>query len=178
VYQISRSMYRELCREIAPDRYGSTVGGRQRLLQACEASVERLAHDRHYFAHPTRTLFNDVRMLFPLSRQLRVHQVIEHHMTLAATLVDRAAEQGISCDGTPLCCHATTRKGGACQRAPLPGSLYCPSHKHLGEGFELAEELEHEPSAVAALQRRRASGSARSGLRALEARRRPQPLSR
>src|SRR3712207_9354712 len=40
VYQISRSMYRELCREIAPDRYGSTVGGRQRLLQACEASVE------------------------------------------------------------------------------------------------------------------------------------------
>jgi hypothetical protein len=138
LYQISRSMYRELCPDLAPDRRGSTVEGRQRLLQACEASVERLATDRHYFAHPTRTLFNDVRMLFPLSRQMRVHRVIERHMTFAASLVDRYAEQGVSCDGAPLSCHATTRKGGACQRTPLPGSLYCPSHKHLDESFEVA----------------------------------------
>ena len=137
MYEISRSMYRELCGEVTPDRRGSTVGAKQQLLQACEASVERLAHDRHYFAHPTRTLFSDVRTLFPLSRQLRVRHVIDRHMTMAAELVDRYAEQGISCDGTPLCCHATTRKGGACQRTPLPGSLYCPSHKHLGEDFEV-----------------------------------------
>jgi hypothetical protein len=26
-----------------------------------EAAVERLATDRHYFAHPSRTLFNDIR---------------------------------------------------------------------------------------------------------------------
>jgi len=140
VYHISRSMYRELCHEVAPDRYGSTVASRQRLLRACEASVERLAHDRHYFAHPTRTLFNDVRVLFPLSRQMRVRQVIERHMRLASELVDRAAEQGVACDGTPLSCHATTRKGGACQRTPLPGSLYCPSHKHLEERFDACTE--------------------------------------
>ena len=137
VYEISRSMYRELCGEVMPDRRGSTVEAKQRLLQACEASIERLAHDRHYFAHPTRTLFSDVRTLFPLSGQLRVRHVIDRHMTMAAELVDRYAEQGISCDGTPLCCHATTRKGGACQRTPLPGSLYCPSHKHLDEDFEV-----------------------------------------
>ena len=138
MYQISRSMYRDLCGEVAPDRFGSTVESRQRLLQACEASVERLAHDRHYFAHPTRTLFNDVRMLFPLSSQMRVRQVIDRHMRIAATLVDRYAAQGVACDGTPLCCHATTRKGGPCQRTPLPGGLYCPSHKHLDERVEAA----------------------------------------
>ena len=136
---------------MASDRFGSTVQSRQRLLQACEASVERLAHDRHYFAHPTRTLFNDVRTLFPLSRQMRVRQVIDRHMRLAAELVDRAAEHGISCDGTPLCCHATTRKGGPCQRTPLPGSLYCPSHKHLDEDLEGdAAELEEPAHSVAA----------------------------
>jgi len=151
VYQISRSMYRELCDELVPDRYGSTVASRQRLLQACEASVDRLTHDRHYFAHPTRTLFDDVRMLFPLSRQMRVRQVIERHMRLAAELVDRAAEQGIACDGTPLSCHATTRKGGRCQRTPLPGSLYCPSHKHLDDTLgACAEELEEAAQGVAA----------------------------
>lgn len=136
MYEISRAMYRDLCDEVTPDRRGSSVGNRQRLLQACEASVARLAHDRHYFAHPTRTLFSDVRTLFPLSRQLHVRQVIDRHMTMAAELVDRYAEQGLSADGEPLCCHATTRKGGPCQRTPLPGSLYCPSHKHLDEHFE------------------------------------------
>ena len=39
-------------------------------------------------------------------------------------------------DGSPLCCHATTRKGTSCQRVPLPGSKYCPSHKHLDEDLE------------------------------------------
>ena len=137
MYEISRSLYRDLSNEVLPDRWGSSVENKQRLLQACEASVERLAHDRHYFAHPTRTLFYDVRTLFPLSGQLQVRQIIDRHMTVAAALVDRYAEQGVACDGTPLCCHATTRKGGACQRTPLAGSLYCPSHKHLDEGFEV-----------------------------------------
>ncbi len=41
-------------------------------------------------------------------------------------------------DGSPLCCHASTRKGTACQRVPLPGSKYCPSHKHLDEDLEVA----------------------------------------
>ena len=36
-------------------------------------------------------------------------------------------------DGSPACCHASTRRGTACQRVPLPGSKYCPSHKHLEE---------------------------------------------
>ena len=52
-------------------------------------------------------------------------------MTLAAEYVDTQSRAGVTFDGSPLCCHATTRKGTCCQRVPLPGSKYCPSHKHL-----------------------------------------------
>jgi hypothetical protein len=30
-------------------------------------------------------------------------------------------------------CRATTRKGAACQRVPLPRNGYCPSHQHLAD---------------------------------------------
>jgi hypothetical protein len=100
--------------------------------------MERLATDRHYFARPVRTLFNDVRDLFPISKQLRVYREIERHVTLATGYVDSQARAGVTFDGSPLCCHATTRRGTSCQRVPLPGSKYCPSHKHLEEEFEVS----------------------------------------
>ncbi len=99
--------------------------------------MERLATDRHYFARPAGTLFNDVRSLFPIGQQMRVYRVIQRHMRLAADYVDSQARAGMRFDGSPLCCHATTRKGTSCQRVPLPGSRYCPSHKHLEEEFEV-----------------------------------------
>ena len=34
-------------------------------------------------------------------------------------------------DGAPLQCPAMTRHGDPCQRAPLPESGFCPSHRHL-----------------------------------------------
>lgn len=137
MYQFSRSMYRELAEFVVADpRFGSG-GARARLLSSCEAAVERLAADRHYFARPTRSLFNDVRMLFPLSKQLTAYNVIERHMRLAGDYVDMQAREGHSLSGEPLICHATTRRGTACQREPLPGSRYCPSHKHLEDDLEL-----------------------------------------
>ena len=139
MYQFSRSLFRELGSEVAADpRTGCADLNRQRFLRACESAVERLALDRHYFARPARTLFNDVRVYFPIASQLRVYRVIERHMTLATDYVDRHAQAGVTFDGSPLCCHATTRKGTSCQRVPLPGSKYCPSHKHLEETFETA----------------------------------------
>ncbi|MEJ7750755.1 MAG: hypothetical protein WKF32_04815 [Thermoleophilaceae bacterium] len=95
--------------------------------------MERLATDRHYFARPVKTLFSDIRSLFPMSSQLRVYGVIEQNVLLAAEYVDTQARGGVTFDGSPLCCHATTRKGTSCQRVPLPASKYCPSHKHLDE---------------------------------------------
>ena len=57
--------------------------------------------------------------------------------------------EGAGLTGVPRQCRAHTRKGTPCQREPLPGRDYCPSHKHLEETFEAAEvvfeDLEAEP---------------------------------
>jgi hypothetical protein len=138
MYQFSRSLYREIGPLVVEDRHASVGENRQLLLNSCEAAFKRLASDRHYFARPARTLFNDVRRLFPMNAQMRVYRVIDSYMRVAAEFVDRQERQGISLDGSPLSCHASTRKGTACQRVPLPGSKYCPSHKHLEEHFVTA----------------------------------------
>jgi hypothetical protein len=135
MYQFSRRMYRELGPMVIADRYGSACENRQHFLQACENAFQRLASDRHYFARPSRTLFNDIRIFFPMADQMRVYRVIDRYMRVAAHFVDEREREGISLDGSPLCCHASTRKGTPCQRVPLPGSKYCPSHKHLEESF-------------------------------------------
>ena len=100
-----------------------------------------MARDRHYFSRPARSLFNDVRTLFPIGSQRRVYDVIDHYLTLAKEYVDQHAEAGVTLDGVPLSCHATTRKGTACQRVPLPGRQYCPSHSHLEEDLSAREDL-------------------------------------
>ena len=136
MYQFSRLIYRELAPHVI-EQSAHPGAGKQRLLRSCEAAVERLAGDRYYFARPARSLFNDVRDLFPMSSQLRAFQVIDCYMRLATDYVDRHARAGVTFDGSPLCCHATTRKGTACQRVPLPGSKYCPSHRHLDDDYEV-----------------------------------------
>ncbi len=136
MYQLSRSIYRELAPLVVEDERDPTgCRNKQLVLDSCEETVRRLAYDRRYFARPARSLFNDVRVLFPMASQLRVYRAIERHMTIAAQFADEREREGISLDGSPLCCHASTRKGTACQRVPLPGSKYCPSHKHLEESF-------------------------------------------
>jgi hypothetical protein len=138
MYQFSRSIYRELGGDVVPEPGGDVVESRQRFLRACEVSMERLALDRHYFARPVKTLFRDVREYFPITQQMRVYRIVQRHVELAKEYVDSQARAGVTFDGSPLCCHASTRKGTACQRVPLPGSKYCPSHKHLEEEFEVA----------------------------------------
>lgn len=135
MYQFSRSLYRELADLVVEDRCASVADNRQRFLDACEGAFKRLASDRHYFARPSRSLFRDVRGYFAITSQMRVYLAIDRHMALATHYVDQREREGISLDGSPLCCHASTRKGTACQRVPLPGSKYCPSHKHLEEDF-------------------------------------------
>ena len=91
MYQFSRSIFRELAPGVVPAGARTSSTTRMRFLRACEASMERLAIDRHYFAKPVRTLFNDVRHFFPIGDQLRVYRVCERHMTLATEYVDSAA---------------------------------------------------------------------------------------
>jgi hypothetical protein len=137
MYQFSRAIYRTLSEELSTNESDRYAQARHELLEACERAVDRVANDRHYFARPTRSLFKDVRDLFPITSQMRVYRVIEHYMGLAGKLVDNYARLGMQYDGTPLRCHASTRKGTPCQRIPLAGNQYCPSHQHLEEGFDV-----------------------------------------
>jgi hypothetical protein len=133
-YGFSRAIYRELANEILEDPHAA--GGctnHERVLRACEATVERLMTDRRYFARPARTLFGDIRAYFPMTSQLRVLRVIEYFLALVDEFLRSLPQNGLDANGNPLQCRASTRKGTPCQRMPLPHNGYCPSHQHLAE---------------------------------------------
>ena len=133
MYRFSRAIYRELADEIIEDPYSGSHANHERVLRACEGAVERLATDRRYFAHPARTLFADIRAYFPMNAQLRALRIIERYLELADEFLARLPQNGFDAYGNPLQCRASTRKGTACQRMPLPHNGYCPSHQHLAE---------------------------------------------
>jgi hypothetical protein len=144
MYQFSRAIYRELAPYIAAPKPGSagpvpgagtaTSSHHEQVLRACEAAIERMATDRHYFANPARTLFSDIRMYFPMNAQAYVHKIVFRYIALAQRYLKenpRAAYAAISDE--PPQCRAMTRKGAACQRTPLAHNGYCPSHQHLAD---------------------------------------------
>jgi hypothetical protein len=89
----------------------------------------------------TRSLFGEVRSYFALNDQLCVYLVIERNIDLALEFLTRLPGDAIL-DGQRAECHAHTRKGTPCQRTPLPGRDYCPSHKHLEEPLDgVVEDL-------------------------------------
>ena len=139
MYRFSRSIYRELApRVIEDENDGNGCRNRQALLEASETAIRRLMSDRRYFARPARSLFNEVRVYFAIGDQLHVWKVIERNITLAQEYLEHMPE-ALVLEGGPRECRAHTRRGTPCQREPLPGRDYCPSHKHLEETFEAAE---------------------------------------
>jgi hypothetical protein len=141
MYRFSRAIYRELASEIIEDPHATTPNvNHERVLRACEAAIERLATDRHYFAKPARTLFCDIRIYFPMSSQARVLRVVERYLSFADEFLQVRPQNGFDAYGNPLQCRASTRKGTPCQRMPLPHNGYCPSHQHLAdtESYEAA----------------------------------------
>jgi hypothetical protein len=150
MYRFSRSIYRELAPAVIEDERDPTgCHNKQLVLDACEDVIRRLTYDRRYFARPARSLFNEVRMHFAIRDQLLVWRVIERNLALALDFLERMPE-GAGLDGVPRQCRAHTRKGTPCQREPLPGRDYCPSHKHLEETFDGPEiPLEALDSALA-----------------------------
>lgn len=139
MYQFSRVIYRELAPYIDAHAPVHGADAHAEVLHACEATLERLANDRHYFARPARTLFNDIRIYFPMSQQAHVCQTVTRVIALAEEWLDHQPRRGFDINGNPLQCRATTRKGTACQRMPLPRNGYCPSHQHLAETEEPAQ---------------------------------------
>jgi hypothetical protein len=138
MFQISRSIYRELEADIIEDRaHGDGTSNHERVLRACEAAVHRLTTDRHYFARPSRTLFNDIRIYFPMSAQLHVYSVVDRYLSFASKYLASRPTAVLELTGQKQDCRATTRKGTPCRRMPLPHNGYCPSHQHLAETEEI-----------------------------------------
>jgi hypothetical protein len=139
MYQFSRSIYRELAPRVEDDGDAAQVSAaRHEVLEACEATMMRLATDRRYFARPTRTLFSEVREHFALAEQVHVYMVIERYVDVAVDYLESLPDD-VTLDGRPRQCLASTRKGTPCRREPLPGRDYCPSHKHLEETQPVGE---------------------------------------
>jgi hypothetical protein len=142
MYQVSRAIYRELARDIA--------GGREEheaVLHRCEATIERMVADSHYFARPARTLFRDLRPHFDIADWPRVWHVVHHYVSATQQALSHLPRTGLDANGKPLQCRATTRRGTPCQRVPLHTNGYCPSHQHLAETEEV-EILVSQPIAA------------------------------
>jgi hypothetical protein len=138
MYQYSRAIYRSIKDLIDP--YADTATRleyRRAVLLECEETMERLADDPHYFARPDRALFADIRRYFPITAQARVAWSVREGVSAATAFIEQQVEAGLL-DGGIARCHATTRKGKACQRTPLPGREYCPSHQHLEQTATVA----------------------------------------
>ncbi len=137
MYRFSRSIYREIASAVVEDEHDPAgCRNKQLVLDACEETIRRLATDRRYFARPARSLFNEIRTHFAIGDQLRVWSVIDTNIRLALEFLERLPD-GTGIDGIVRECRAHTRKGTPCQREPLPGRDYCPSHKHLEEPLEV-----------------------------------------
>ena len=127
-HHFSRLLYRQLASLLRDDpRQGGTKEQRQRLLDACEATMKRLAFDPEYFANPEKYLFTEIRPLFAIGDQLRVRMIID--LELGIFKVALARQQAL----VRRDCAAYTRSGDRCRRPPLGGGRYCPSHRHLAE---------------------------------------------
>ena len=128
MYQVSRAIYRELSRDIRGGRHEHEA-----VLRACEATIERMVGDNHYFARPARTLFRDLRPHFDIADWPRVWHVVSGYVSATQEVLERLPRTGLDANGNPLQCRATTRRGTPCQRLPLHSNGYCPSHQHLAE---------------------------------------------
>jgi hypothetical protein len=128
MYEFSRAMYRRLSGQIdttvCPEAHTHVLG-------CCEATIERLATDPHYFARPSRHLFRQIRGYFPLGAQPHVRATVEHYVTCATRAFTHVEERDVDAAGNRRVCQATTRGGSSCRRDPLADSSYCPSHQHL-----------------------------------------------
>jgi hypothetical protein len=132
MYRFSRAIYRELANDIVEDPVRTDgISNHEHVLKACEAAVLRLATDRHYFARPTKRLFEDIRVFFPMAHQRRVYRVVDAYLKMCVEWLNSQPVTGFDPMGNRLECRATTRKGKPCQRMPLPHNGYCPSHQHL-----------------------------------------------
>jgi hypothetical protein len=121
----TRGLWRALKPTLMPDPRRPGWSERY-LLQACRATVARLAADPQSEPMAVRTLFSSARSLIRAHEQLRASELIERHLARARAHFERQrSAQGL--DGTPRCA-ALNRKGRPCGREPMWGTAFCVSH--------------------------------------------------
>jgi hypothetical protein len=131
MYQYSRAIYRSIKDLIEPYAdHPTRLESCRTVLEQCESTMGRLAAAPQYFARPDRALFQDIRRFFPITAQAQVAWAVREGVGAAVGFIETQIEAG-ALDGGVARCKATTRKGKACQRTPLPERDYCPSHQHL-----------------------------------------------
>jgi hypothetical protein len=146
-WALSRSLYRELVPRL-PD-FGTadrTRRERRSLLEACEASMERLVFDPDACVNPARSLFREIRHLFAIDVQADVWKVTRFHVTVGRSLASRL-ESSLRRE-----CQAITRQGTPCRREPTAGRRFCPSHYSLEDALaqtEASDAVEAELVTVA-----------------------------
>ena len=125
MYQYSRAIYRSIKDLIDPySDLQTRLESRRSVLEECELTMSRLAADPQYFARPDRALFQDIRRHFPITAQAQVAWAVREGVSAAFAFIEQQIEAG-AFDGGIARCKATTRKGKACQRTPLPNRDYC-----------------------------------------------------
>ena len=72
MYQFSRAIYRELARDIDGRPRPARGDAHEHVCGRVRRPSSGSSTDRHYFARPSRTLFNDIRVYFPMRAQPRV----------------------------------------------------------------------------------------------------------
>lgn len=130
MYHLSRTIYREIAFCLPAE---SSKDDHLRVIDACESTIRRLLNDPNHFARPAKTLFSEIRFIFPIYTQGAVWCAIERHVGQFHNAIKSNPDLQEHLSGEQIPCHATTRKGTACQRERTPGSRYCPSHQHLNE---------------------------------------------
>src|SRR5918996_3961357 len=95
MYQYSRAIYRSIKDLIDPYVDPELqLEYRREVLAICEETVERLARDPHYFAHPDRTLFQDIRRYFPITHQAQVAWAVTEGIGAAVEVIETQIEGG------------------------------------------------------------------------------------
>ena len=131
MYQYSRAIYRSIKdSDRAVRRRGSQIEARRDVLEQCEGRWS--AWPRIRSTSPGRTARSS-RTSAATSRspaQAQVAWAVREGVGAPSASSRRRSRPARSTAGSPRC-KATTRKGKACQRTPLPERDYCPSHQHL-----------------------------------------------
>src|SRR4051794_41842231 len=102
MYQFSRAIYRELCRDIDGTVLIGGVCAHEHVLHSCESTIERLVSGRHYFARPSRTLFNDIPTCFPMRAQARGWGGVQRYVNAPHEDPPRPPPPGPAAHGPPL----------------------------------------------------------------------------